>query len=255
MKVLIVEDESLAAERLSKMLYEVKPDIKILSIIDSVENAVKWFEINQEPDLLFLDIQLADGLSFEIYDQIKFSCPVVFTTAFDEYAIKAFDLNSIDYLLKPIKKEKLESSINKYLNLQNLYGKGELNQKLENLIRNYQLKPKSFKSRFLVNKGSSLIPISTSEIAYFFAEDKVVLFKTFENQQFVVNYSLDNLEKELDPKVFFRINRQFIISINSVEKVNTYFNYKLKLDLIPPCEKDIIIARQRVSDFKDWMDL
>ncbi|MBC8343637.1 MAG: response regulator transcription factor [Bacteroidetes bacterium] len=254
MKVLIIEDEVLAASRLSKMLGEINSQIEITDVIDSIGSALKWFKKNKEPDLLFLDIQLSDGLSFKIYEQHKFECPVIFTTAFDEYAIKAFEMNSIDYLLKPIHKNKLQSALNKFFNLQDRYGKDELNLKLEELIKKYKPEQSSYKSRFLVNKGNTLVPVGLGEIAYFFTNEGFVSIKTKEDKNFLVNHSMDELEHLLDPQKFFRVNRQFLISTDCISKIHPYFNYKLKLELFPANEKELIIPKQKVSDFKSWLN-
>ncbi len=253
-KAIIVEDEGLAAERLQKLIKDVDPNIEILSIIDSVESSINWLRNNPPPDLLFLDIQLADGRSFEIFEHIKVQSPVIFTTAFDEYAIKAFELNSIDYLLKPIKIEELKNSIDKYRKIKEYFSESDLQNKVYNLLSSIKNEDKSYKNRFLINKGDTLIPVSTNEIAYFYAEDKANFLITFNEQKYFVNYSLDTLQEMLDPKLFQRVNRQFILSVNSIKKVHNYFNYKLKIEVNPLIDKDIIISRANVVEFKKWMN-
>ena len=253
-KALIVEDEELAAERLQKLIKDVDPKIEILSIIDSVESTINWLQNNPPPDLLFLDIQLADGRSFEIFEHIKVQSPVIFTTAYDEYAIKAFELNSIDYLLKPIKIEGLKKSIDKYKKIKEYFSESDLQNKVYNLLSSIKNEDKTYKNRFLINKGDTLIPVSTNEIAYFYAEDKVNFIVTFDEKKYFINYSLDTLQEMLDPKLFQRVNRQFILSINSIKKVHNYFNYKLKIEVNPLIDKDIIISRANVVEFKKWMN-
>ncbi len=253
-KALIVEDEILAADRLKKLLYEIDPQIEILDVLDSIEATVNWFKNNKDPQLIFLDIQLADGRSFEIFEHIKVQSPVIFTTAYDEYAIKAFKLNSIDYLLKPVKIDELRESIKKFKSIKEYFSESDLQSKIFSVLSNIKDETKSFKNRFLVNKGDSLVPISTNEIAYFYAEEKENFLITFAGQRYFVNYSLDSLEERLDPVAFFRVNRQFILSAEAIIKVHNYFNYKLKIEVKPIIDKEIIISRAKTSEFKNWLN-
>jgi Response regulator of the LytR/AlgR family len=253
MKALIIEDEDLAAQRLVKLLNNLEPEMEVSGPIDTIEGAVKHFQSNPQYDLIFLDIQLADGKSFLIFDKVKIDIPIIFTTAYDEFAIRAFELNSIDYLLKPINTQKLRNALDKLKKLREFYSKPEANRDLVEMLRSLQL-PASYKTRFLVNKGDTLIPVSTREIAYFYAEDKVVFLVTHENKKYLINYTLEELEQKLDPKQFFRINRQFLASLASIRKVYNYFNYKLKLDLLPDPDIEIIVSKARTSDFKAWMN-
>jgi len=253
-KSLLVEDEIHAAERLKKMLREADPDIEIIDVLDSVESTVNWLRNNPAPELLFLDIQLADGRSFDIFEHVKVKSPVIFTTAYDEYAIKAFKLNSIDYLLKPVKTEDLKKSIQKFRSIKRYFSESDLESKIFSVISNIQYKTKNFKNRFLVNKGDSLIPVSVDEIAYFYAEDKENFIITFTGNRYFVNYSLDSLEEMLDSSVFFRVNRQFILAANAVIKVHNYFNYKLKIEANPKTDKEIIISRAKTGEFKNWLN-
>lgn len=250
---LIIEDEGLASERLSKLLLEADPKINIIDTLDSIESAINWFNQNNQPDLIFLDIQLADGLSFQIFEYIRIKSPVIFTTAYDEYALKAFELHSIDYLLKPIKIEELKNSIKKYKSIKEYYSDEELDSKIKNALSSFRYETKTYKNRFLVYKGDSLIPVQVNEIAYFFAEEKVVFLVTFAGTKFIINYSLDKLEEMTDPKMFYRASRQYLISSESIKKVHNYFNYKLKVDVIPLTDKDIIISRAKVVEFKKWL--
>jgi len=253
MKVLIIEDEDLAAKRLAKLLKELMPDIDVSGPIDTIESSVKHLQSGAQYDLIFLDIQLADGKSFLIFDKVKIDVPVIFTTAYDQYAIRAFELNCIDYLLKPINTEKLHNAIDKFKKIMDFYSKSDVNKDLMEMVRSLQVQT-LFKSRFLVNKGDTLIPISTNEIAYFYAEDKVVFLATLENKKYLINYTLEELEQKLNPKHFFRVNRQFLSSLASIRKVHNYFNYKLKLDLQPDSGIEVIVSKARTSDFKAWMN-
>lgn len=209
---------------------------------------------NPSPDLIFLDIQLADGLSFSIFEKVEVKSPVIFTTAYDEFALKAFELNSIDYLLKPVKKEELQQSLQKYRSVKDFFSSDELKLKMYDLLNQMKNETKNYKDRFLVNKGDSLIPVTTSDIAYFYTEEKAVFLVKSDNQRFFVNYSLDELEGLLDPASYYRVNRQFIINFNAIAKVNQYYNYKLKIELNPSIDKEIIISKANVSEFKNWLD-
>jgi DNA-binding LytR/AlgR family response regulator len=253
MNILIIEDEKLAARRLISLINETEKDANIITTIDSVEKAITWFKNNDPPDLIFLDIQLSDGLCFNIFKEVDVHSPVIFTTAYDEYALKAFELNSVDYLLKPIKSEKLQQSIEKYKNLKSTFSSSQLNFDAQKLIETIQDSKKEYTSRFLVNKGNSLLIINVNDIAYFHAEDKMVFITTFENKKYLINNTLDKLETSLKPKKFFRTARQFLVTARAIHKIHNYFNYKLKLELQPPPETDVIVSKARVSDFKEWL--
>jgi DNA-binding LytR/AlgR family response regulator len=244
----------LAANHLLKLLKKQDSSLHICGIIDSVESAVKWLNENAHPDLIFLDIQLADGMSFSIFDKVKSDVPVIFTTAYDDYAIKAFELNSIDYLLKPIDEEKLSASLAKFKNLKLYFGGSKSSFDMDELLRKLSGRDKVYKNRFLVNKGDSLIPVSIEEIVLFFAEEKAVFLVTNENKRFLINNSLDLLEKSLNPALFFRVNRQFIIAAKAITKVHNYFNYKLKLDIFPVTDKEIVVSKAKTTEFKNWMN-
>ena len=254
MKALIIEDEQHAAQRLINLLKETGRDIEILETLDSIESSIKWLSENADPDVIFLDIQLADGLSFAIFDQVDVKSPVIFATAYDEYAIKAFEINSIDYLLKPIKLERLEASLDKLKKLRPSMSPIQITAQLQNMIVDYHEKNKTYRSRFLVNKADGMIPIATEDIAYLYTEDKVVFLITRDNRRFMLNYSLDQLEKQLNPISFFRVNRQFIVAMRSIHKIHNYFNYKLKIELTPVSEQEVIVSRQKVAEFKNWLD-
>jgi len=254
-KALIIEDEDLAAKRLIDLLKQIDPEIEINGPIDSVELAIRYLQNNPQPDLLFLDIQLADGKSFSIFDQVKVNIPIIFTTAFDEFAIKAFELNSIDYLLKPVSMDMLRASLDKFKKVKDYYNHDDFNVQLNSLLQSIN-KPveTAYKTRFLVNKGDILLPIRTDEIAYFYAEDKAVFLVTTENKKYMINYSLEELEDKLNPKLFFRANRQFICMVGVIFKVHNYFNYRLKLELKPDPGTDVIVSKSRTSEFRAWME-
>lgn len=254
MKVLIIEDEKNAAIRLSNLIKNINPEIEILDYLGSIESSVKWLVTNPQPDIVFLDIQLEDGLSFRIFDKVKVDCPIIFTTAFDEFAIKAFELNSIDYLLKPITEEKLIKSINKLKKLENSFNSGLLRSQMAEMLKTYQNPEIKYKTRFLIHKTEGLVIVPIEDVAYFIAENKEVQLITYNNEHHFVNDSLDKLEKQLNPDFFFRINRQYILSINSIEKITNYFNYKLKLTLKPATDNDIIVGRKKVKEFKEWLN-
>ena len=224
----------------------------MVEIIDTVEDALEWFSENEEPDLVISDIQLADGVSFQIYEELELDCPIIFATAYDQYAIKAFELNSIDYLLKPFSKETLQKSFDK---LDKLVSATISMQDLDlgSLINQASHSP-LYKQRFLISKGDALIPLSTSQVAYIYTEDKAVMIKTIEGKSFFLSYSLDDLESQLDPSQFFRLNRQFITSINAIAKISQYFNGKLKIELNPRQLGEVIVSRAKTPLFKNWLE-
>lgn len=249
MNVVIIEDEPRAAERLKNLLLEIDPTLIILAQIESVVEAIEWFKGHQTPDLVFMDIHLSDGSSFDIFDQVQLASPVVFTTAYDQYALKAFEVNSVDYLLKPIDVEALERSVSKFKALH--FKPNEIDfSSISQLITE---KDKSYKSRFLVSKGPSLIPIDVSDIAYFFTNEGAVYLCTKNKEHHAINFNLEELDAVLDPHHFFRLNRQFITHSESVRRVHNYFNSKLKVELHPTPANDVIVSRLKASDFKRWM--
>lgn len=254
MKIVIIEDELHAADALETVILKFRPETKILSKIESIAESVEWFSRNDSPDLIFCDIHLSDGSSFEIFKQVEINVPVIFTTAYNEYAIDAFKLNSIDYLLKPIKREDVVAAIKKYEAVQQNNLAGEMD-KLKQLLQNSeQWKSRESKSRFMVKSGQTIKVISTKDIAYFLAEEGVVLLVTCQGKRFVVNYTLDQLEADLDPTSFFRANRQLITNIEAVKEVNPYFKGRLHLMLEPSPKEDQIISSNKASAFKDWLD-
>ena len=255
MKILIVEDEDLAVKKLQKTLKVVVPDAEIAGVADSIKSAVEWLQENKQPDLILMDIELADGQSFEIFNLTQVSSPVIFTTSYDEYALKAFKVNSIDYLLKPVQKEDWEKAISKFRRLTSENDKQEDSIKMEDIIRQLQqkLQPKEFRRRFLVKNGQKLVSIETNDIRYFFSDGRLNFFKTADNRKYVVDYTMDDLEDMLDPENFFRISRSFFVSVNSIEKIDDYFGNRLILQLKPAVDKESVVSREKVTDFKKWM--
>ncbi len=253
MKIVIIEDEAFAADALEKIVLDLRPESEVLERLESIEEAVEYFTLQPQPDLIFCDIHLSDGSSFEIFRQVEMKTPVIFTTAYNEYAIEAFKVNSIDYLLKPLKKEEVAKAIRKYEDLQ----KDEISMGLENLrnLLDSASKDQEVKSRFMVKSGQTIRTIPSEEVAYFLAEEGVVLLFTFEGKRYVVNYTLDQLDEQLEPKKFFRVNRQLISNIRAVSEVSPYFKGRLHLTLDPPLAGEQIISSSRASSFKQWLDL
>lgn len=255
MTILIIEDEAYAADALEKMILRLRPQTRILAKLESIEEAVEWFGQNDFPDLIFCDIHLSDGSSFEIFKQVEIKSPVIFTTAYDQYAIEAFKVNSVDYLLKPVKEEALTSAIAKFEELQNSNSGGDL-ENLKELLQNFHSPSENKKkSRFMVKSGNSIKTIAGEKVAYFLAEEGVVLLTTFEGKRFVVNYTLDQLEQLLDEQMFFRANRQLITNIGSIKEVQPYFKGRLHVILEPGIAGDQIISSSKASSFKNWLDL
>lgn len=257
MKVLIVEDEELAVKKIRKTLVAVDPDAEIVGVTDSITSTVIWVQENPAPDLILMDIELSDGQSFEIFNRVAIKCPVIFTTSYDEYALKAFKVNSVDYLLKPIQKEDLEAALQKIGQLKDMYkpaaSKTDVN--IDSLVRELQekLQLKEYRKRFLVRHAQKLVSVDTDEIAYFFSDGRLNFFKTYDNRKFVVDYTMDELEDMLDPQKYFRISRSFYISVSSVDQIHEYFGNRLMLQLKPAVDKESIVSREKVTDFKKWM--
>lgn len=257
MKILIIEDEPFAQKELKRLLDIAEGKFEILEIIDTVEDSVEWLQENPAPDLIFLDIQLADGLSFDIFRQVEITSPVIFTTAYDEYAIRAFQLNSIDYLLKPVKLTDLMRAINKYESLKDQFGGDEpdsvniTKSQLEGLIK---LGQKEYKSRFVAKIGDQIKYIPIEEVAYFYAEDNVVFLVSISDNRYIIDYSIEEIDSLVDPKHFYRLNRSVVAHINAIDKVYKYLNSRLKIELKPESEKEVLISRAKVSEFMKWMD-
>jgi len=250
MKTIIIEDEQLAARRLEMMIKTIDPTIEIVAKLESVEDSVEWFKNNTHPDLIFLDIHLEDGLSFSIFDKVKVNVPIIFTTAFDEYAIKAFKLKSIDYLLKPIIQDDLEKAITKYRE----WGEKQQVVNLSELYKLMSVKEKSYRERFSVIVGQKMKSIDVKDIAYFFSTSGITFVVMNSKSQYSVDQSLDNLMEELDPKQFFRVNRQYLVGLPSIANIHIYPKSRLKLELNPSVPEGVFVSLDKVVDFKKWVD-
>jgi two-component system response regulator LytT len=252
MKVLIIEDEELAVKKLQKTLAAVDASAEVVGVADSIKSSVEWLDQNPAPDLILMDIELADGQSFEIFNLTEVRGPVIFTTSYDEFALKAFKVNSVDYLLKPIQKDELQAALEKLKKMQ-ASQKQDLN--IDTLVKELQLKlqPKEYRKRFLVKNGQKLVSIEVSEICYFYSDGRLNFFKTHDNRKYVVDYTMDELEDMLDPYQYFRISRSFYVSIESIDKIDDYFGNRLILQLKPTVDKEALVSREKVTDFKKWM--
>ncbi|MBX2938458.1 MAG: response regulator transcription factor [Ferruginibacter sp.] len=248
-KIVILEDEMPAANRLFKMIQELEPDVQLMATLHSVSGAVDWFKHSPPPDILISDIQLSDGMSFEVFKKIPVECAVIFTTAFDQYAIDAFKVNSIDYLLKPVKKEALKSALEKFKKLQAV--QPVLN--IEKILQAYKPLGETYKNRFVVKYGEHLKTVDVQEIAYFYTEDKIQFLVTFDGRRYAIDHNLDSLERMLAPQNFFRINRQFIISIRSIGEMFAYTKGRVLVHLNPPCKIETIVSAERSPSFKMWL--
>ena len=249
MKALIIEDEKAAVRNLTALLGEVAPQTQIVDTLDSIADSVAWFQSHPMPDVVFMDIHLADGSSFEIFEQVRISCPVIFTTAYDEYALKAFEVNSIDYLLKPIGISDLQRALNK---LDALHQPDQTRESLSELIRGLK-KRSHYKSHFLSPyKGDKLLPLAVDQVQYFCIEEGVTKAVVSRDEQYTLPNTLDELAENLDPDRFFRINRQYLISRNAVQDIDLWFNNRLAINLKIPAEGKILVSKQRVNDFKAW---
>ncbi len=250
MKTIIIEDEAVAAQALQSLIKEICPEIEIIAVLQSIDESIEWFRENQMPDLAFMDIHLADGSSFTIFEEVEVTCPVIFTTAYDEYALKAFEVNSIDYLLKPINIKDLERAINKYKNLsvRQEYDSDLLSQLMMNLKQNKS----SYKSFFLVPEKDKLIPLAINDIAYIYIDTKMVKAISYNERTFYLDQSLDELMHQLNPHLFFRANRQYIISKNAVKDLSFWFGNKLSINMQVSTPERILINKARVAEFKRW---
>ncbi len=246
MKILLVEDEIPAARQLQKILTAARPAWHVADVLDSVSGAVRWLKNFPTPDLIFMDIQIADGLSFDIFRQVEIASPVIFTTAFDNYAVQAFKVNAIDYLLKPVEPEELENAILKFEK-----NAAPALPDFAHLARFFE-KPR-WKERFLIKTGQNFTFLQTSEIAWFASSDGLTQAGVFSGKKHFVDSTLDELERSLDPARFFRVSRNLIVSPESIRKISNHFNGRLKLDLQPVPDGEIFVSRERVGDFKTWL--
>ncbi|WP_422359730.1 LytR/AlgR family response regulator transcription factor [Reichenbachiella sp.] len=251
MKVLIVEDEGIAADRLIQLLNELDKTIQVVEHLDSVQSVVEWFQTNTSPDLAFFDIQLADGLSFEIFKQVEIDCPIIFTTAYDQYAIDAFKVNSVDYLLKPMMEADLQRALDKF-NKQKQSSTPSVD--VSALMQLMQQQNKSYKERFVIKVGEHLKSVLTEEVEIFLSENKATYLLSKESKRYIIDFTLDQIQEAVDPKSFFRINRKYLIHIDGIKDIITYSNSRLKLELHHFNADDLIVSRDKVAQFKDWLD-
>lgn len=257
MRIFIIEDEIPAAEKIQRFLHRYDESIEIAGTAMSVKQAVKWLESDGEADLLFMDIQLTDGLSFDIFKQVNFDIPVVFTTAYNEYAIEAFRANGIDYLLKPITYDALSESLEKFNSLKNKLqepGQSEATSVIDLQSALQMLSKRDYKTRFMVKIGEHIRSVTTDRIDLFYAEGRNAYIVTNEGKRLIIDYKLETLEEMLDPKKFFRVNRTFIIEINAIKDVLVYSNSRLKIILAQNFDREIIVSREKVNAFKVWFD-
>jgi DNA-binding LytR/AlgR family response regulator len=248
MRVIIIEDEKLSADHLVHLLQKIDPALVVVGRFETVKQSIQAFENEVEADLMFVDIHLADGISFEIFAVHEIDIPVIFTTAFDEYAIRAFKLNSIDYLLKPIGKHELRFAVDKFKKVK----KDRYAQLIEDLGKHYR-QEEQHKNRFMVRMGDQIVSVKTEDIAYFISEDGVVLLCMKGGKRYIIDYNLEQLEGLINPKDFFRINRKVLIQIGSIEKVSSYFNSRLKIATAYLDEESSVVSRERVAEFKVWL--
>lgn len=250
MKALIIEDEEIASRRLKQLIEELAPNCEILDQLTSVESGHRWFESNELPDLIFLDIQLNDGYGFDIIDRLGKHPPIIFTTAYNEYAIRGFKYNGLDYLLKPIDKTELKKALQKYTTTikENTKEHSEIN-----ILR--ELFKKEYKKRFIVKIGNQFTSFNVENIAYFMADEGLIFLYTHDGRKSPIEYTIDQLEEILNPIDFFRINRKFMVSVNAVREIHTYFNSRLLLKINPNQDDQIIVSRERTTNFKRWLDM
>ncbi|WKN41254.1 LytR/AlgR family response regulator transcription factor [Tunicatimonas pelagia] len=257
MNILIIEDEKAAARHITALIRQHAPEAEIVAQLDSVKHSVEWWQNNSAPDLVFMDIQLADGLSFEIFEHVQITVPVIFTTAYDQYAIQAFKVNSIDYLLKPIDEEELEAALDKYRSYHQkqvetttsaVPGLTQLQQALQ------MLQSPGYKNRFVVKIGERIKAIPSEKILYFFSQAKVTYLQTVEGKHYIIDYSLDQVEQMVDPAQFFRISRKYIVGLSAIDDIITYSSSRLKLHLRHSNDSDVLVSRDRVSAFRTWLD-
>lgn len=249
MKALIIEDEKAAVRNLTAVLMQVAPEVKVIDVLDSVADAIDWFATHPMPELVFMDIHLADGSAFEIFDHTDISCPVIFTTAYNEYALRAFKVNSIDYILKPIGEEDIQAALTK---LKHLHGGRSEDPEFLKLIRTLKTE-ENYKTHFLVPaKGDKLLPLAVDVISYFYIAEGIVKAVTAEGKAYVLTQTLDDLTEYLNPQLFFRANRQYLISRESVKDIDLWFNNRLAINLRIATPEKVVVSKVRVREFKAW---
>jgi DNA-binding LytR/AlgR family response regulator len=250
MRVLIIEDEGPAANRLTKLLKTIHDEIEVIDRLDSIDTAVRFLQTTNNIDLIFMDIQLADGLSFDIFQQTQVKAPVIFTTAFDQYTLRAFKVNSIDYLLKPIDEKELEQAVDKY---RLLYDKKDIAFSDKILKMMQEMNNTKYKERLLIKRGQQLSYLKTERMAYCYADGKLCYAVDFQNNKYLLECNLSDLEEQLQPNKFYRINRQLLVNIDAVTKVHTWLGGRLKLEINPTTTAETIVSRERVNGFKEWL--
>ena len=248
MRTLIIEDEKPAADKLKKAIQKTGLGIEIIAQLDSVQSAIQWLRTQEQPELVFMDIELSDGLCFKIFETVSVPCPIIFTTAYDEYWQEAFELNSIDYLLKPVKQEKLEAALKKYDTLKQYFASN-----FQQLLQTKQTNLPAYKKRFLVKRGTDYISVKTEDIAYFYATHKLVCMVNKKGEKFILDISLSDIEKQIDPVSFYRINRKYLVNMSAIKRIKSYPKSKLEVEVDPPVNDEIIISQENVAAFKDWM--
>ncbi|MFT3994852.1 MAG: LytTR family DNA-binding domain-containing protein [Dysgonomonas sp.] len=249
MRILIIEDEKHNASRLQRLLLEIDSMIEIVAIVATVKDSTQWFNNHAEPDVVLMDIRLSDGLSFDIFDKVQIDCPIIFTTSYDEYAVRAFKVNSIDYLLKPIEKEELKDALNKVKHI-----KKKAISDIEQLIHLFQEQKTIYRKRFLIAKHNGYKTIVMEDVDYFFSELKITYLITSQDEKIVVQQTLEDLEDELDPDIFFRANRKYIININSIRMIENSYNGKLKVLLKKAQSNEVIVSKEKAPLLKRWLD-
>jgi len=252
MKVLIIEDELQAAERLESLVRQLSPESTVVAKLDSIKRSIEFFKNGRSVDLIFMDIQLADGLSFEIFEKVEIKSPIIFTTAYNEYALKAFKVNSIDYILKPVDKEELSAAFKKY---DLLVGKLIPQEKMiESIGYAMQMLTKKYKERFVIKVGEHLKSVDVKDILFFYSLEKATFAQTTEGRKHIIDFTLDQLEGLIDPNRFYRINRKYFVAVDSIQDMISFTNSRLKLLLRTSDDSEVIVARERVQEFKDWLD-
>ena len=250
MTAIIIEDEFIPAQNLQRLIKQVNSNIEVITILESIYDSVEWFSLNPNPDLVFMDIHLSDGSSFSIFEKVKIHAPVIFTTAYDEYSLKAFEVNSIDYLLKPVNIKDLERAIDKFCR----FNKPQVSNDtlIANMLSMFPQKKKEYKSFFLIPQKDKFIPLFVNDIAYIFMDNKIVKLVTFDNRTYYGTASLDEIQRRIDPSEFFRANRQFIIAHKAIKDMSVWFDSKLSVNLTVDIPEKIIISRKRANEFKEW---
>ncbi len=252
MKVVIVEDEFAASDNLTYLLKQIEPDIEVLDVLDSVKSAISYFSKPHKAELVFMDIHLADGRSFEIFERVTITSPVIFTTAYDQYALQAFKVHSIDYLLKPIDQQELEAALVQFKT--QLHGNIGLNEQMERLLSLIKTRKRTYKSSYLVSQKDQMVPLKTSSIAYIYIDASLVKAVTLDKQTYLLDKKLEDMEFELDPEFFYRINRQFIVNREAIQNIQNYFNNKLLVNLSPPSRERAVVSKAKAAEFKQWLN-